>query len=164
LIVTVPLTEELVALAKEDALNLGKLKNSITEGEGNIIGFIGERIISEYTGATLFRTVNFDLLLGDFRVDVKSKRVKVRRPDYGDECSVAAFNITQECDFYAFTRVHDDLKTAWILGWISKEAYFSKARFLKKGDIDGDNNFVVKADCYNMYIRDLNALPKKENK
>ncbi len=39
-----------------------------------------------------------------------------------------------------------------------KKDYFKQATFLKKGDPNGDNGFIVKADCYNMIIRDLKPI------
>ena len=38
---------------------------------------------------------------------------------------------------------------------LTKEEYFNKATFLKKGDIDPSNNYTVKADCYNVPISEL---------
>ena len=49
------------------------------------------------------------------------------------------------------------------IGEYDKEKYFKDARFLKKGQRDGDNGFVVKADCYNMAISKLNKPVKKLN-
>ena len=50
---------------------------------------------------------------------------------------------------------NDQYTKAWILGEYDKEQYFKDAKFLKKGQIDGDNGFRVKADCYNMPINKL---------
>jgi len=36
-----------------------------------------------------------------------------------------------------------------------KKKYFKNARFLKKGTTDGDNGFLVRADCYNVPISGL---------
>ena len=47
---------------------------------------------------------------------------------------------------------------AWILGLYDKEKYFKDAKFLKKGQTDGDNYFKVKANCYNMEISKLNSM------
>ena len=38
---------------------------------------------------------------------------------------------------------------------MDKIEYFDKAVFKKKGDKDGDNNFVIRSDCYNMAITEL---------
>ena len=45
-----------------------------------------------------------------------------------------------------------------VLGSYEKEQYFKDARFLEKGKIDGNNNFRVKADCYNMPINKLKGI------
>jgi len=41
---------------------------------------------------------------------------------------------------------------------MDKKKYFKQAVSLKKGDIDESNGFVVKANCYNMKIKDLNSF------
>jgi hypothetical protein len=49
------------------------------------------------------------------------------------------------------------MKEAWYLGKISKVDFYKTATFHKKGDIDPDNNFTFKADCYNIPISKLNS-------
>lgn len=143
------------------AKDLGTLRNSITHGQGNLAGFIGEVIVAEILDATHVNTYNFDLLWGDnLSIDVKTKRTNVA-PKHYYESSIAAYNTKQQCDFYAFCRVSNDFKTLWFLGMVPKEYYFQNARFLKKGTVDGDNGFVVKADCYNMSIEDIWAEFKR---
>ena len=44
---------------------------------------------------------------------------------------------------------------AWFLGIIRKEEYYDKARKLIKGQKDGSNGFIVRADCYNLRIDQL---------
>lgn len=55
-------------------------------------------------------------------------------------------------------RVKNDFSKAWILGLKNKNDYFNEARFLKKGKKYGDNGFVVKADCYNLQISQLDKM------
>ncbi len=45
--------------------------------------------------------------------------------------------------------------SVYIMGYYDKKEYMKEARFLKKGQVDGSNNFVVKADCWNMLYSDL---------
>ena len=71
----------------------------------------------------------------------------------GDDPSID-FN----CDMYAFVRVKNDLTVGWFLGVKTSKDYFEKARFLKKGDKDGDNGFTVRGDCYNMKISELDKV------
>lgn len=141
--------------ARADAVQMGQLNNSITKGQGNVAGFVGERIAQAVLGGKLDNTYDYDLVLPNGKtVDVKTKQTSVEPKDYYD-CSVAAFNTKQKCDYYAFVRVKNDLSVGWFLGIISKEDYFKQARHLKKGDKDPSNNYTVRADCYNLAIREL---------
>ena len=145
--------------AKTLAEDLGQLKNSITSGDGNLSGFIGEVVTSEITGSSHSNTYDYDLILPSGKtVDVKTKRTNYAPREYYD-CSVAAFNTKQKCDHYAFVRVKNDLSIAWILGFYEKATYFQDAKFHKKGDYDPDNRFTFKADCYNMKISNLEGCP-----
>lgn len=153
--IEVKITEAHLEKAKVLADDLGELRNSITTGEGNLAGFVGEVIVAEVTGASHSNTYDYDLILPDSKtVDVKTKRTNYA-PKENYDCSVAAFNTRQKCDYYAFVRVKNDFSTAWILGFYSKEKYFKDASFHKKGDYDPDNNFTFKADCYNIRISEL---------
>ena len=88
------------------------------------------------------------------KVDVKTKQTSVAPlPDY--DCSVANFNTKQACDTYAFVRVKNDFTVGWYLGSMNKKEYLEKAIFMKKGDVDPSNNYTVRADCYNLKIKQL---------
>ena len=153
------ITEFHIEMARALAKELGQLKNSITSGEGNLAGFIGEVIVADITGASHRNTYDYDLILPSGKsVDVKTKRTNYPPKDNYD-CSVAAFNTKQKCDYYAFVRVKNDLSVAWVLGFYEKSLYFKDAKFYKKGDYDPDNKFTFKADCYNIKISNLMGCP-----
>lgn len=155
----IKITETHLETAKVLAEDLGELRNSITTGEGNLAGFVGEVIVAEAIGASHSNTYDYDLVLPDGKtVDVKTKRTNYA-PKENYDCSVAAFNTRQKCDYYAFVRVKNDFSCAWILGFYSKTDYFNDATFHKKGDFDPDNSFTFKADCYNIEISKLAKLP-----
>ena len=145
----------MIAKAEKQALEIGHLKNSITSGEGNISGMLGEIIAAYFLCAQQSPTYNYDLImLNGATVDVKTKRTTATpKPHY--ECSVAEYNLTQECDYYAFVRVHSSMTKGWYLGRKTKDDFFRLARAIKKGDKDGDNGFIVKADCRNIKISEL---------
>ncbi|MFZ9646449.1 MAG: hypothetical protein ACO29M_07215 [Fluviibacter sp.] len=151
----ITITDSFLNTAKEKAKELGKLNNSILYGDGNLTGFLGELVAHSILGGHLKNTYDYDILLDNgCTVDVKSKKTKVKPKDYY-ECSVAAFNTKQKCDYYCFVRIKDDYSTAWYLGYYPKEKYYKDAVFLKKGDIDPSNMYTVKADCYNLKINEL---------
>ena len=106
-------------------------------------------IVAEYLGVEVSNTYDYDLIYHGAKIDVKTKECTSPPKDFY-ECSVAAYNTKQKCNAYVFTRICQD--TCWILGWMPKQSYFEKATFLKKGQIDPSNNFVVRADCYNLPI------------
>ena len=145
--------------AKALAQELGQLNNSITRGQGNLAGFIGEVIVADITGSSHTNTYDYDLILPSGKtVDVKTKRTNYP-PQENYDCSVAEFNTKQKCDYYAFVRVKNDLSKAWVLGFYEKKLYFKDAKFHKKGEYDPDNGFTFKANCYNIKISDLMGCP-----
>ena len=155
--IEVKITDSMKRRAYRKAISMGKLRNSITKGEGSVCGFLGEEIANTVIHGDITNTYDYDIIKDDVTYDVKTKRCTSKPKDYY-ECSVAAFNTKQKCDNYVFVRIeyiHGEAKRAWILGCYSKQEYFQDAKFLKKGQKDGDNGFIVKADCYNMPINKL---------
>lgn len=153
--IEVPINDMMILAARDKAVEMGKLRNSITSGEGNIAGFVGEMIAQMVLGGEITNTYDYDLVLPEgVKVDVKTKRTSVPPlPNY--DCSVAAYNTKQKCDYYCFVRVHNTFARGWFLGVYPKDKYFEDARYLKAGEVDPANNFTVKANCYNMAIQDL---------
>lgn len=145
--------------ARDKAAEMGRLRNSITGGGGNIAGFIGEAIAQRVLGGKLDNTYDYDLVLDNgLKIDVKTKMTTVvPLPTY--DCSVAALNTEQDCDFYCFVRVKKDLTVGWYLGVYSKEHYIRDATFMQKGMTDPANGYVVKSDCYNIPINKLKEHP-----
>ncbi len=143
---------------------MGRLHNSIRRGEGNAYGFLGEIVLAKAIGATIQNTFDYDLVVGKFKIDVKTKACTSEpQPDY--DCSVAAFNIKQACDYYMFVRILEDFSKVWLLGKKKKEDYYKEARFCEKGEIDELSTFDwrFKADCYNLSISALEPIKFREN-
>ena len=145
----------------------GHLNNSILSGKGTLAGMVGEEMSkSIYTGwepsagDALFHYDLLDLLhLG--RVEVKTKQCTSEpRPDYN--CSVAASNIKQQCDYYLFVRTLMDFSKVWILGFMPKEQFYRDSYFGKRGTIDpaSNQNWRFRWDCYNMPISQLIPPPE----
>ena len=158
----ISITNEDIQEATLLANNMGTLQNSITKGQGNVHGFLGEIITSKFLKSKLSNTYDYDIIYNNLKIDVKTKRVTTPPKDYY-ECSVASLNTKQLCDIYVFTRILKDMTKGWLLGYINKKDYFDKAILLKKGDIDPSNNWKLLTDCYNLPINKLNNIEKLIN-
>ena len=161
--IEVQINKFLLQMARQKAEEMGKLNNSITKGDGNIAGFLGEFIAAREIGAEVDNSYQHDLRFGTTTIDVKTKRCTSKPRDFY-ECSIAAYNTKQKCDIYVFTRLlwhkakPQVWERGWLLGWLPKKEYFEQATFLKKGQVDPSNNYTVKADCFNLKISCLNDM------
>ena len=154
--IEVEITPAMLVAARDKATEMGRLNNSITRGQGNLAGFIGEQIALQVMGGKWSNTYSYDLVTDDgTRVDVKTKQTSVPPlPHY--DCSIANYKTEQECDMFAFVRVRNTFDVGWFLGVISKDDFINKATFFKKGEPDPNHkDFVYKADCYNIAIKQL---------
>jgi hypothetical protein len=153
--IEVVISPKMLVSARDKAADMGRLQNSITNGAGNLAGFIGELIALKVLGGKQVNTFDYDIITKDgIKVDVKTKRTSVK-PLLTYDCSIAALNTKQDCDYYAFVRVKNDFTIGWYLGVYGKEAYMQDSIFMEKGTIDTSNGFVVKSDCYNLQISEL---------
>ena len=156
--IEVAISATMLVEARDKAAEMGRLRNSIINGAGNIAGFIGEAIAQKVLGGELSNTYDYDLVLPSGKtVDVKTKQTSVK-PLETYECSIAALNTTQECDYYAFVRVKNDFTVGWYLGMYDKKQYMEDAVFMKKGTVDSSNGYTVKSDCYNLKISELKEM------
>jgi hypothetical protein len=162
--IKVPTDPEMCHTAWEKAKRLGVLTNSIRSGMGNLVGYLGQLAVEKaIIGMKVEETYDYDLVCDGRRIEVKTKdRTVPPQPFY--ECSIAKYNPSQATDYYIFASTYRlprdyNYSLIYILGYIEPSEYFKKATHLKKGDIDYQNNFTVKADCYNLPIRDLHGFP-----
>lgn len=143
-----------------------KLNGSITDGDGNLAGALGEVIVCEHYKGKQQNTFDYDLILNSLRIDVKSKRFTSKfTPNKNWNLNISDFNTRQDCDHYCFVGISDDYKQAFIYGFISKSEFFKVAIFGKKGQIDPNGNGVwtYRADCYNILISQLHKLGQLAN-
>jgi len=163
--IEVEITEEMKKRAWRKAREMGVINNSIMKGDGNIAGFLGEEVANYVLCGIINNTYDYDIVTGNLcgnsqqvTWDVKTKRCTSPPKPYYD-CSVANYNTEQKCDNYIFVRIENKngrWGRAWVLGWLPHEEYYKKARKLTKGEVDPSNGFIVRADCHNVAIKDLN--------
>jgi hypothetical protein len=160
---------EMLADAVAEGKKLGQLRNSITRGEGNTAGLLGEMVAEKVTGYSRKNTRDYDLVNPNDpndTADVKTKRCS-SAPEPHFENSIASYNTSQKCRKYIFVRINKDYSTAWVCGELTKEDYFKKAVFIQQGQFDPSNNWRAKADCYNVSMEDLDPptiLEEKQEK
>lgn len=153
------ITPEQLEIAEKLANDLGSLKGSITNGDGNLAGFVGEVVVADFLGLRQENTYNYDLVTPDgYTIDVKTKRTNFKPEDHY-ECSIAAYNSRQECDYYLFTRLKLPFQI-WLLGWLPRDTYYEIGQYKKKGSRDSSNGFKFRANCYNVPIYSLYDMEK----
>jgi len=153
--IEVELTPDMLSRAKQKAKEMGRLRNSITKGEGNVAGFLGEEmVLKTFNNFKRENTYDSDIHFYHIKFEVKTKRcTSVPLSHY--ECSIANSNPNQKSEYYIFCRVLENYKKGWILGYIGQGDYIKKAIFRRKGEPDGDTGWKFKADCYNLPISNL---------
>ena len=167
--IEVEITQEMLDEAKLKSEDLGVLNRSYLKGEGNMTGFLGERIAKDVLGAEYSNVdrINYDhdlIMKGSgITIDVKTKKTKVE-PKSHYECGIMDYNSNkQHCDFYAFVRVRDDYKVGWFLGVKEKYKYILESKFVPKGTIDKRNDFEQMTDSYNLEISKLDSEIRPSN-
>lgn len=166
--IEIDITTKMKRRAWDRARKMGELKNSITYGAGNIAGFLGEELANSFIKGKIENTYDYDIKWKNIKFEVKTKRCKSKpKPDY--DCSVAAYNARQKCDYYVFVRleynkVSNRWGKGWLLGFYPKDDYVNDSKYLIKGQIDPSNGFSVLANCYNMKIKDLYQYTKPYRK
>lgn len=158
--IELPITPEIIHLAQQKADEMGTLRGSITEGTGNLAGFIGELLVCQITGAISSNDFQHDLNLeGCVLLEVKTKQ-RTKAPLITYEVDVAARNVRQKADYYVFVSVLYDQSVGHILGCMPKYEYLMESRFREKGTNCG--GFVVKASCFSMPIKNLRPIEEIE--
>ena len=172
--IKIEVTQEMIDSAISKAKSLGWIRDSATEGRGNLAGYLGEEALARHLGADIVSNdrgrekYNYDLVLSDGRrVEVKTKRRTVAPRSHYD-VSVAKTSRHQRPDLYAFvsleferaTKTHPKeyrgLRNVWLCGYMPAKDFWERAEFWKSGQIDTSNNFKTHVDMYNMTIADLN--------
>ena len=154
----VSITKSMIERAEKKSIEMGILRNSIRNGEGNLAGFLGEEVVlAAFPESISANTYHHDVLFGDYTIEVKTKdRTVPCRLDY--EGSVANFNTSQRSDVYVFVSLlrNKTIYThGYVAGVIDKNEYFKKAIHLKVGDVDPSNGWKVKAECFNLRYSEM---------
>jgi hypothetical protein len=164
--IRVEVTEDHIRRARENAAKIPEtINNSIRGGGGRMIGCLGEILVAEFFGVDLSNTMHHDLKVGGTTVEVKTKERTVDpKPDFN--ATVANYNPNQKCDYYFFVSItmskSGKIESGHLCGAMGKEAFYKKAKFCQKGDIDPKSpggSWKFKADCWNLEYSELKLPP-----
>jgi len=134
------------------------LDKSIMQGKCNIVGALGEIMVHdifENLNIKKNSTFNYDLMIKNHKIDVKTCKIK-HEPNYNCNAKIPAYQRFQRTDFYFFGFVTADLKKYYSAGYISKKDFFKIATLKKEGE--NENNFVFRCDTYIVKIFQLNTF------
>jgi hypothetical protein len=156
--ILVDVTIDMINFAIEESKRLGVLNNSIRNGNGNIVGVLGElAVLKHFKEATKVKSYEYDVEYQGKKIEVKSQQRKVI-PTESYDVNVSNYNPNQTADYYFFTSVtfrNNCFESVYLLGYYPKNEYIKTARLIKKGEVDLTNNWICSADCYSMQIKDL---------
>ena len=99
----VPITSSMKGKATRSANRMGRLRNSITRGKGNVYGFLGEQIAQLVLGGELVNKgkkhdVNYDLVLDD------GATIEVKTADAIDDDD---FGFSETFEFFDSPKTYD---------------------------------------------------------
>jgi len=131
-----------------------------SEGRRLLFGYLGEVIVMEYYGVDDIDDFEYDIIVGEYKIDVKSISCKFKPPmNY-----LAAVNSCetqgehrQDADIYMFIRIREDCNVAWMVGFIECERFFQMSKFLNKGETYHGMVF-EKANMNILPIKDLHRI------
>jgi len=168
--------QDMIEQAVQWANDLGGIKNSITNGAGNLAGRLGEIALANHLGVELADEKDYDMIYKGEKIEVKTKRRTVPPKGFYD-VSVAKTSTHQQPDRYVFISMefgefgyygkpalgtirrggkwYKNPKNIWLCGDMSARDYFQRAKLWRKGTKDDSNGFMTLVDMYNMRIDQL---------
>ena len=155
--------QKMIGQASQWANDLGGIKNSITRGDGNYAGRLGELALAKHLSVEVEDHKDYDLIYNGEMVEVKTKR-RATKPKSNYTVNIAATSKHQNPDKYAFLSLeyadrdsggnYSDLQHIWLCGYKSSEQFFEEAAFWPK-DTPDPPFFKTPRDMYVLKIMEL---------
>ena len=159
----------LVLLARARSDKMGTLKNSITGGKGNVVGFVGESMMLQWlwrhnVPAVIADCRDYDIVAGaESRTKLEVKTLTASSlPQLHWNNLVSAHNAFQKADFYVFVRVvwHDPANfelggDAYFCGTFACSHFKQNATFRRQRNTSGDSTSTVRppaTSCWSMPV------------
>ena len=148
------------AKAKHNKIKINPEKDKrrfASEGRRLLYGYLGEVIVMDYYGVGDIDDYEYDIIVGEYRIDVKSISCKFEPPKHFlaavNSCEIEGEH-RQNADIYVFVRIREDCEIAWIVGFIECDRFFDMSKFIKKGE----TYHGMKFEKANMNVLPINKL------
>ena len=125
--------------------------SGIQSDKTRLIGALGEEVISNYFNTDLTNTRDFDIIINQQYVEIKTNSINVDTIKPRFECNICKPSIG--CNRYMFVFVHSSLMKAWIVGTCSKEEFDYKS-YISSANIKGRKTVPV----HHIKIKDLEEV------
>jgi len=157
--ITLVPTEKTLELAKQYATKIGSLNKSITNGEINNQGALGELAVRTYLGLEnkLESTYDYDFIYNGKKVEVKTMGTNFI-PNNTYLCAINKNSSFQQCDIYVFCFLNNKTKKVYIAGWIEKDLFYNKCYYQEKNKPFLSLTSGLKEDQYLVSINELNKM------
>jgi hypothetical protein len=141
-----------VFCSRRELCKFGSEKKRIAEG------YLGEEMVIDYLDADRVDDSESDIIdKTGSRLEVKTITAKFRPPP-NYLCTVNSPREEgmrpQDADFYVFTRIRNDYKVGWILGFIRCDEFLRRATYVEKGETVAG----VKMEKANAMVLPINNL------
>lgn len=154
------ITDEQIIEAQK-LYNFKALNNSITEGESQIYGALGEVMVMDFLRSLnkpvqYIGSYDYDLEINGKKIDVKTIKTD-KEPTNDFNANISAFNTRQQTDFYLWCSVAESMNYGYIIGYLEKDEFYRVAELKKKGQIDF-GSWVFKSDTYTTKVKNIKKI------
>lgn len=160
-IITVNITPEIYAEAsqrnEEYRKKFGnKGTHRLNKDRQRMTGYLAEASIrSVFPGFTYSDNDIVDFIFGSITIDSKAQGCN-SKPLKNYVATLYEEQKHRNVDYYIFSRINNDFKTAWICGIISKDKFFQLAKLIPAGT--ANNNFVYDQSRYEIQYHQLDNI------
>ena len=158
--IKIDITDQQIIKAQK-LYNFKALNNSITEGESQIYGALGEVMVMDFLRSLnkpvkYIGSYDYDLEINGKKIDVKTIKTD-KEPTNDFNANISAFNTRQQTDFYLWCSVAESMKYGYIIGYLEKDEFYRIAELKKKGQIDW-GKWVFKSDTYTTKVKNIKKI------
>lgn len=159
--IRVDITPDQIRRAQMHFQNFSPTKTSLHDGNEMLHGAIGEIVCDDYMpNWILDNTFEFDMVYkrdNAITADVKTRTSNFApRGNWG--INVWERSLFQTCQYYFFVNVHKSMKTAWLLGYMTKSEFMAKSKRYDVGD-KIDNLYIADYPQRRIRLNQLHPFP-----